>query len=479
MTVAGVRSAVRFRVNGRALEADVPGGARLLDVLRVDLGLTGTKEGCGEGECGACSVLVDGAVVASCLVPVAQVDGCDVLTVEGLAGDGRLVPLQEAFRETGAVQCGICTPGMLMAARAWLERGAPATEDGIREALAGNLCRCTGYTKILEAVEQAAREWEPGQGSVPAVAAEGPWTVPSSPAGPYRPPRVLTPRSLADALDRLADDPALRPIAGGTDIMVELATGARAPDRPLLDISRLEELRGIGVRDGQLVVGALATYAELRASPEVGALVPVLAEMASAVGAAQVQARGTIGGNAITASPAGDALPVLLATDATMEVASTSGGRTIDAASFWTAYRQTALRSGELLVAVRVPIVPDRRVRFRKLGTRRAQAIAKVVLAVAWRPDGSAAPSGGPDGRAPAWRDVRVALGSVAPQPIRAPRTEAVLDGEAPSASVADRAAQVVREEISPIDDVRSTAAYRREVTGRMLRRIILEEAAS
>jgi aerobic carbon-monoxide dehydrogenase small subunit len=147
----------RFSVNGAAAEVDVPGMRRLLDVLREDLALTGTKEGCGEGECGACTVLVDGAAVDACLVPVCQVAGADVRTVEGLGtAIGSLDPLQQAFLVTGGAQCGICTPGMLMAARAYLDAGGGPDEGAIREAIAGNLCRCTGYTKIVEAIARVA-----------------------------------------------------------------------------------------------------------------------------------------------------------------------------------------------------------------------------------------------------------------------------------------------------------------------------------
>jgi carbon-monoxide dehydrogenase small subunit len=155
-------TAFRFSVNGSLAEVDAPGMRRLLDVLREDLGLTGTKEGCGEGECGACTVLLDGAVVDSCLVPICQVDGSDVRTVEGLATptpDGPVLDnLQQAFLEAGGAQCGICTPGMLMAARAYLDAGGGPDEGAIREAIAGNLCRCTGYTKIIDAIAQAA-DW--------------------------------------------------------------------------------------------------------------------------------------------------------------------------------------------------------------------------------------------------------------------------------------------------------------------------------
>ncbi len=156
--MSGRGSSYRFSVNGELRELAVPGMRRLLDVLREDLGLTGTKEGCGEGECGACSVIVDGLVVDSCLVPVCQVDGADVRTVEGLSDPERqaLSSLQAAFLETGGAQCGICTPGMLMAAQAFLDAGGGPDEDDIRVAIAGNLCRCTGYTKIIEAIELAA-----------------------------------------------------------------------------------------------------------------------------------------------------------------------------------------------------------------------------------------------------------------------------------------------------------------------------------
>jgi len=143
---------MRFTLNGRAVSFDGSGSRRLLDVLREDLRLTGTKEGCGEGECGACSVLIDGEIVDSCLVAVGQVEGRAVTTVEGLAPPDELSPLQRAFIDHGAAQCGICTPGMVLAAHVLLENTPHPTETEVRIGLAGNLCRCTGYTKIIDAV---------------------------------------------------------------------------------------------------------------------------------------------------------------------------------------------------------------------------------------------------------------------------------------------------------------------------------------
>jgi carbon-monoxide dehydrogenase small subunit len=150
--------AIHFTVNGESRTANAPPMKRLLDVLREDLHLTGTKEGCGEGECGSCSIRMNGELVNSCLVPVLQAEGAVIQTVEGLALNGALHPLQEAFLACGGAQCGICTPGMLMAAAQLLENTPHPGLPEIREALAGNLCRCTGFMRIFESVLAAAAE---------------------------------------------------------------------------------------------------------------------------------------------------------------------------------------------------------------------------------------------------------------------------------------------------------------------------------
>ena len=139
-------------MNGHEVSVEALPMTRLLDVLREELRLTGTKEGCGEGECGACTVLIDGTPVNSCLIPLAQAQGAKITTVEGIADDGRMDPIQTAFVEHGAAQCGICTPGFIVTARALLDDNPSPSRREVREALAGNLCRCTGYQKIIDAV---------------------------------------------------------------------------------------------------------------------------------------------------------------------------------------------------------------------------------------------------------------------------------------------------------------------------------------
>jgi carbon-monoxide dehydrogenase small subunit len=150
-------SLIQLTVNGEPQLLDVPPMKRLLDILREDLHLTGTKEGCGEGECGACAVLVDGELVNSCLVPALQVNGSRVCTIEGVSTEGRLHPIQQCFLERGGAQCGICTPGMILATHHLLDKHPNPTLEQIQEGLAGNLCRCTGYMRIFESVQEAAK----------------------------------------------------------------------------------------------------------------------------------------------------------------------------------------------------------------------------------------------------------------------------------------------------------------------------------
>ncbi len=149
---------IQFTVNGKRIDVTAAPMERLLDVLREQLGLTGTKEGCGEGECGSCTVLLDGEPVCSCLVPMLQVAGKEITTIEGIGGSTQLSPVQQAMVERGGVQCGACTPGVVLSAEALLEDDPTPNRGEIREALAGNLCRCTGYRRIFEAVEEAAEK---------------------------------------------------------------------------------------------------------------------------------------------------------------------------------------------------------------------------------------------------------------------------------------------------------------------------------
>lgn len=265
---------------------------------------------------------------------------------------------------------------------------------------------------------------------------------------------LLRPRALRDALSMLRDEGPLTPIAGCTDVYVGFQFGT-IEARRFVDLWRLPELRGIEARGGLLSLGALTTYSDVIASPDVRRWLPMLVACAREIGGRQIQNRGTIGGNIVNASPAGDTLPVFAAADATIVLRSAEGERRVGFGDFYTGYRTSVLRPDELLVAIEIPRVRGRQW-WRKVGPRKAQAISK-VMAAGVRPvrQGAGAREG-----------VRLALGSVAPTVRRLTRVEAVL---AAGGSI-DEACRLLSEEIAPIDDVRSTAAYRRTVSENLVR---------
>jgi CO/xanthine dehydrogenase FAD-binding subunit len=358
-------------------------------------------------------------------------------------------PLQQAFIDKGGVQCGICIPGMVLAAKAHLDGNPRAGAEDIRHALAGNLCRCTGYTKIVAAVAQAAtspRRRRDG-GRAPQGSAPG----------------HLRPRTLEDALELLAQRPdEIRPLAGGTDLLVEAKDG-RVPRAALFDVTAIPELRGIEERDGYLWIGAATTHTEMMASPLVARYAPCLPAACAVVGGPQIRNRGTLGGNLANASPAADTVPPLFVADAVVELVSVSARREVAIDRLFTGPRRSVIARDELIAGVRIPRREGVRGAFLRLGQRQAQAISKVSVAVAlaFR-----------DGK-PEW--ARVALGAVAPTVVRAPRTEeALLAGGADALA---RARDVVREEIAPIDDLRSTREYRRHMAGVLVERAVRKAA--
>lgn len=433
-----------FTVNRQPVRLRVRSDQRLLDVLREELRLTGAKEGCGKGECGACTVVMGGQAVDSCLVMAYQADGAVIETIEGLADEERLHPLQDAFIEKGGVQCGICIPGMVLAAKALLDHTPSPGLDQIRQGLAGNLCRCTGYTKIFAAVAKAA--------GAPALHPPGIAPPPASP-GLYRP------RSLEEALEILAQRPGeVRPVAGGTDLLVRARDGA-VSRAALFDLTAVPDLRGIHERDGHLWIGARTTHTEMIESPLVARYAPALPAACAVIGGPQIRNRGTLGGNLANASPAADTVPALYAADAVVELVSVSDRRDVPVTQFFVGPGRTVLADDELILGVRIPRRPGVRAAFLRLGKRQAQAISKVSAAVALTFKG-----GRPD-----W--VRIAFGAVAPTVIRAVQAERALMEGGPQGLARAREAAAV--EVRPIDDLRSTRDYRREMAVLLLDRAV------
>ena len=448
---------IQVILNGSPREFDVHPMKRMLDVLREDAGLLGAKEGCGEGECGACAVLMDGRLVDTCLVPAMQMAGSDILTIEGLDNNGTLDDLQRIFLEEGAVHCGFCTPGMIMAAVALLAHNPHPTEAEVRTGLAGNICRCTGYEKICRAVLRAA---DAGYGEriarkdAPPLQAQP--VFETAEAADY-----FSPRSLAEALDIKKTNNDILVLCGGTDIGPDVKNGRLTPKR-VMDIFGLPELKGIALaaEDEYIRIGACATNTDIVESPVAREYLPALVTASSRSGALAMQNRATTGGNICTASGAGDLPVVLLALGARVVAASLRGTREIALDDFITGYRKNALAGDELLQEIRVPLPREgSRQIFYKRGSRKALTLSRASLAFyIYVESGRIA-------------QFRAAAGSMSPVPIRLKNLSAAMPGREITPTLPDEAARIAYGDVNP----RKTPQYRKTMIANLTRRFFSE----
>lgn len=447
---------IELTVNGELRSADVEPMTRLIDIIRNDLRLTGTKEGCGEGECGACSVIMDGRLVTSCLVPAIQAAGSSITTIEGIGTPERPSDLQVIFNEEGAIHCGFCTPGMIVAAHSLLERNPEPNDDEIRRELSGNICRCTGYGSICGAVARAASEGY-GHRIEPAAnlcKSRSP-VFTEDEAGRY-----FAPKTLDEALRILNDHPGLLILSGCTDILVDTRSGRTTADRAI-DIFGIPELHRIYKGDdGYIHIGGSVTNDELDNSPLINELLPALAYCARRCGGPAIQNRATVGGNLCTASGAGDLPVVLLAFDALVLLVGADGTTRMRTEDFVTGYRQTTLKPNQIVQEILIPLpAPGSRQAFFKRGSRKALTLSRVSLASYLELEQNRV------------RVLRFVAGSMSPIPRRLKRTEEALTGKTFDAALIERAGDLAAEEISP----RKQTAYRKKITGNLVRRFFEE----
>ncbi|MEQ8394659.1 xanthine dehydrogenase small subunit [Thalassobaculum sp.] len=451
---------VRFSLNGRAVAEDrVPPTTTLLDYLRGTRRLTGTKEGCAEGDCGACTVAVaraDGGwqAVNACLMLLPQVDGTAVVTVEGLAAtDGALHPVQQALVEADATQCGFCTPGFAMAMFAFQHGGEPPEDDRIHEALAGNLCRCTGYRPIVDACRRLA-----GTAPMPVPTAG---IAAASDAFGDDGHRFFAPSTLSGLTALVERYPDAWLLGGGTDLGL---TVTKQRQRPTVVIStaRVPELKRISVTDDAVEFGGAVTYTE--ALPHLDASFPSFAALVRRIGSRQIRNLGTLAGNLANASPIGDTPPCLMALDAEIVLGSATGQRRIPADRFITGYRRTALQPGEVIEAIRIPTLRagERFVAY-KLSKRFDQDISAVVAAFRVTTQ---------DG---ALTGLRAFYGGMAATTARAVAVEAALTGRPWSAGSLAGIDAAIAQDFTPLDDQRATAGYRLAAAANLLRRLAAE----
>ncbi len=440
----------RFRLNGGDAQVTVSPTMSLQRVLRDVLGLTGTKDGCREGECGACTVLLDRAPVDSCIVPICHVDGREVITIEAFSGrEADSHPLVSAFVSQGAVQCGFCTPGMIISAAGLLIDNPDPSPAEIEAGLAGNLCRCTGYEKIVSAVKNAAESLG-NRGSRSDRTILPPMT-PRHYTGQTSENEgisVIRPESLAD-IDVLAADPStLRFLAGGTDLMVQ-KTNRKPCGEIWIDLSGLKDLRGISLVNGSLRIGPQETYHAIATHPLVRRFARALAESASMIGSDHIMRRATIGGNLGNAAACADGYPPLTALHAQIRTRLRGETRIHPVESIPVANGRSNLKPGELITDIVIPVGDTMRSVFHKSMPRHAQCIAKVSLAISISLiDGKIDNPG-------------FAMGAVGPTVIRVREAEAMMAGQTlldiDRNAIARAAVQAAR----PINDFRSDVDYR------------------
>ncbi len=451
---------ISFIVNGVEMSLEAAADRRVVDLLREDLGLIGTKEGCGTGECGACTILVDGQSRLSCLMLAGQLAGTRVTTIEGMAPSAEeLHPVQKSFVEHGAVQCGFCTPGMVLTATEFLTKQPNANRREMTEAISGNICRCTGYHKILDAMEGVAAgaicyEQAPSS-AVPILC-----SFPSLQRAEER--LVFFPRSLDELWSIFAGHPKARVFAGGTDLLIWLRSKRIQPPS-LISLGKIEVLRGISENPGEVRVGAATSHAELLANHLIKSLFPVLTEALKTLGSPHIRRMGTLGGNIVTASPAGDTLPPLQVLGAEVELISAAGVRRMPIGECILRPGKTALKANEILSAVFLPKPAENLLQhFEKVGLRSAMACAVASFAAAI----AIGPTGGIEA-------ARLAWGSVGPTVMTIPAVEAALIGQSLCRETLESLVPIVRESVAPQDDVRASADYRRMVAGNLLLRLL------
>jgi xanthine dehydrogenase small subunit len=451
MSHAPTSTPVEFLLNGRPVSVEA--GAchtTLLDFLRAR-GLTGAKEGCAEGECGACAVALvteHGAaasvyrIVNSCLMPLPLAAHHEVYTVESLATGGQLAPAQEAMAEAGGSQCVYCTPGFVMSLFAEQYRpGRNGPCDPL--ALAGNLCRCTGYRPIRDAAL--------GLGPPPPGALRDRLERPAPRIGAVASVGFSRPGTVDDCVAILAAHPDATLIAGGTDLGVESNLGGRRFAH-LISLEAIDELRACSETSESVTLGAALPLSDIEQRWANAA--QVFREWLALFASPLIRNRATLGGNLVTASPIGDGAPLLLALDAVVHAAGPEGRRTIPLSSFFVGYRRTALRPGEVLTAIEIPKPLPACVRFYKVAKRRLDDISTVAAAMAmdWERSGHV-------------RRARFAFGGVAATPLRVVEAETAVVGQPWNQAAVERVQRILDRTLTPIGDHRGSKEYRLEVS--------------
>jgi xanthine dehydrogenase small subunit len=451
---------LHFILNDRPVATDRPVGTIALDYLRGEQHLLGTKEGCREGDCGACMVLLgelqdDGTLLyrpaPACLLPIGELARRHLVTIEGLNGDG-LNPIQRALVDAGAVQCGYCTPGLVVALTAYFLSTPDRSTDSALDAIGGNLCRCTGYAAVRRAVAGLCRRFpiQAGvrNGNLAALITEG-LVLPYFAAVPEQLNHLQGEQVSATDAETIV-------VAGGTDLFVQRANGL--VDAPLSFLSNVGRYRGIRSDGDRCWIGAATTIEEIRCSRLLAAIIPSLEQDLLLMCSAPIRRQATVGGNLVNASPIADLIVLFLALGATVELEGSSGRREVALDEFYSGYRRTVLQRGEIVAGIHFERpLPDARLSFEKVAKRRLLDIAAVNTAMAIRVSGGVIES------------IGLSAGGVAPAPVILRAAEDYLRGKPVSAEHVRVGASIAEAEIAPISDIRGSAEYKRLLLRQLL----------
>ena len=468
---------IGFILNGDEVAlAHVPPRQTLLDWLRLDKRLTGSKEGCAEGDCGACTVLVgrlcDGELVYesvnACIRFMGSLHATHVVTIEHLKGkDGKLHPVQQAMVDCHGSQCGFCTPGFVMSLYGlWLSNSKPSRQV-IEEALQGNLCRCTGYEPIVKAAERAAHirpadVFDPIEATRERVKAR---LAELAASGPVRiadgADELYVPSSTAELAEIMAIHPHATVVAGSTDVGLWVTKQMR-PINPVVFINGLTALQSIDAGPQSIRIGAGVTYSHgLKALAE---RYPALGKLIPRIGGQQVRNMGTIGGNIANGSPIGDTPPALIALGAEVALRSREGARTVLLEDYFIEYGKQDRQRHEFVESITVPaLVEGARFSVYKLSKRRDEDITAVLGAFYLRLDGDVV------------SEIRLAYGGMAGTPKRAANAEAALLAKSWTEANVRSAMAALDQDFKPLSDWRATADYRIMTAKNLILRLFLE----
>lgn len=465
------RSEIRFLLNGRNVAlSDVGADDTLLDFLRIDQRLTGSKEGCAEGDCGACTVLVgrlvDGGLVYetvnACIRFLASLDGCHVVTIEYLGGpEGRLSPVQQAMVEHHGSQCGFCTPGIVMSLYAlWMQHEHPTVKQ-VETALQGNLCRCTGYAPIIRAAQEVTNY---GTSSAEHLATERDRVVAALKdlrdgkrvEVAKGDSRAILPADVDDLAAVLEAKPEATIIAGSTDVGLWVTKFLKRIS-PAVFIGQLDGLKAIDVSEDAVTMGAGVTYTE--AQDVIAEHYPHLSEYWDRIAGWQVRNMGTVGGNIANGSPIGDTPPVLIALGASITLRKGATRRVLPLEEFFIAYGKQDRAAGEFVESITIPRVSTGHHAAYKISKRRDEDISSVAVGMNVLVENGMITA------------AVLAFGGMAATPKRAAAAEAALVGRPWSEATLVAAADKLPEDFQPLTDMRATSDYRMKVAQNLFRR--------